>query len=193
LLAAIFAFAFRRITTSDNRNSSTTRDADGMALFGALMIGISMFFPESWWARYVPFTWLSALLFAAASVRLNGGGRVDILPRGFLAVALLSFIGCVMASGLGAFREGKLLYSRTEMIKDISVFPEVKLLMFYDPPAYRDFQSTSTQDGLSVWTKLLTDRGLRTEISRERDQFDCDMAGYLNGGIYWCVIIDEMQ
>ncbi|MBO0333828.1 hypothetical protein J0X12_09395 [Sneathiella sp. CAU 1612] len=193
LLAAIAAFTIRRLAHRKHSRAISTRAEDGLALFGALMILASMFFPESWWARYVPFTWLSAILFIAAFIKLNHAKKWDFAARVLAFVALLSFLGCILASGLGAVRESRLLYARTEMIEKISLFPEVKLLMFYDPPAYRDFQSTSTQDGLAVWTRLLADRGLKTEISHERNQFDCDMAGYLNGGIYWCVIIDEMQ
>ncbi|MCC3304209.1 hypothetical protein [Sneathiella sp. HT1-7] len=193
LLATIAAFAARRYTNRRIKNTSVVQEADGIALFGAVMFGASMFFPESWWARYVPFTWLSALFFFAASMKLSGCGKRMFIPRLFMCIALLSFIGCIIASGLGAFRESRLLYAKTDLINELSMFPEVKLLMFYDPPAYQDFQSTSTQDGLSVWTQLLADRGVKTEISRERDQSDCDMAGYLNGGIYWCIVIDEME
>lgn len=193
LLAAITAFAIRRIAYQKHNGIISPHAGDGFALFGALMIVASMFFPESWWARYVPFTWLSAVLFIVAFIKLGRAVKWDITARMLAVVALLSFMGCIVASGLGAFRENKLLYAKTEMIEELFQFPEVKLLMFYDPPAYRDFQSTSTQDGLAVWTRLLADRGLKTEISRERNQFDCDMAGYLNGGIYWCIVIDEMQ
>ena len=193
LFVAIAAFVIRRLTSQKHRRDDGVREGDGLALFGAIMIGASMFFPESWWARYVPFTWLSALLFIAASIKLHSGRKTMFLTRLLLFIAFLSFIGCIIAGGLGAFRESKLLYARTEMINKISQFPKVKLLMFYDPPTYQDFQSTSTQDGLAVWTQLLADKGVKTEISRERDQFDCDMAGYLNGGIYWCVVIDEME
>lgn len=193
LFAAIAAFAVRRYANRKYNEASEIHKADGLALFGAVIIGASMFFPEAWWARYVPFSWLSALLFTVASIKLGLRGKAEIFTRTLLFISLFSFIGCVAASGLGALREGKQLYARTAMINEISQFPEVKLLMFYDPPAYQDFQSTSTQDGLAVWTQLLADRGINTEISRERDQFDCDMAGYLNGGIYWCVVIDEMS
>lgn len=193
LLATIAAFAASRYANRKLKNASVTQEADSLALFGAIIFGASMFFPESWWARYVPFTWLSALLFFAASMKLSGRGKKVFIPRLFMCIALLSFIGCIVASGLGAFRESRLLYARTDLINELSMFPEVKLLMFYDPPAYQDFQSTSTQDGLAIWTQLLADRGVKTEISRERDQSGCDMAGYLNGGIYWCIVIDEME
>ncbi|MZR31724.1 hypothetical protein [Sneathiella litorea] len=193
LLTAIAAYMTSRIAYRNKNTPHWRREGDGLALFGTVIIGASVFFPESWWARYVPFTWLSIILFMVAALKLSETGKVPILSRLLLCIAALSLLGCILASGLGALRESKLLYSRTEMIQELSKFPEVKLLMFYEPPAYRDYQSTSTQDGLSVWTRLLTDRGLKTEITRERNQFDCDMAGYLNGGIYWCIVIDEMQ
>ncbi|MCF8468924.1 MAG: hypothetical protein K9G33_16105 [Sneathiella sp.] len=192
LLTAFIAYAASRVTSRDKVANSRHRDRDGYALFGTVLIAASMFFPESWWARYVPFTWLSALLFAVAALHIKGKGKAQIVVRILLGITLLAFLGCIIASGLGAFRENKLLYSRTEKIEFITQFPSVKLLMFYEPPAYQDFQSTSTQDGLSVWTQLLIDRGIESEITRELTQYDCDMAGYLDGGIYWCIMIDAM-
>ena len=193
LLSAIAAYAVCRVAGRRNSSNNWHREGDSFALFGSTLIAASMFFPESWWARYIPFTWLSVLLFSIAALNLTSKGFAHAFSRFLLVIVALSFLGCILASGLGAIREGIQLHKRTEKIDFIAQFPKVKLLMFYDPPTYQDFQSSSTQDGLSVWSRLLADRGIKTEITRERRQFDCDMTGYLNGGIYWCIVIDEMM
>lgn len=193
LIVSIASYGIVKLASRDKSKYKWHRTGDSLALFGIAMIAISMFFPESWWARYVPFAWPGVLFLSVAAIFLQDRGRMQMVSRLLVGIALLSFIGCILASGLGAIRESKLLFERTEKIEFLARFPEVKLLMFYDPPAIQDFQSTSTQDGLSVWSRLLADRQISTEITRERDQFDCDMADYLNGGIYWCIVIDEIE
>ncbi len=193
LIVSIASYGIVKLASRDKSKYKWHRTGDSLALFGIAMIAISMFFPESWWARYVPFAWPGVLFLSVAAIFLEGRGRMQMVSRILVGIALLSFIGCILASGLGAIRESKLLFERTEKIEFLARFPEVKLIMFYDPPAIQDFQSTSTQDGLSVWSRLLADRQISTVISRERDQFDCDMADYLNGGIYWCIVIDELE
>lgn len=193
LIVSIASYGIAKLASRDKSKYKWHRTGDSLALFGIAMIAISMFFPESWWARYVPFAWPGVLFLSVAAIFLQDRRRMQMVSRLLVGIALLSFIGCILASGLGAIRESKLLFARTEKIEFLARFPEVKLLMFYDPPAIQDFQSTSTQDGLSIWSRLLADRQISTEITRERDQFDCDMADYLNGGIYWCIVIDEIE
>ncbi len=193
-LAAIAAYGAARLMTGRNAAPSTSlRMADSLAIFSAGLLLISMFFPESWWARYVPFAWAIPVLLSVAAVFPAVSGAPRLIVRALVLVTLLALCGNLLAATAGAFREGRLLYNRMQQIEKLAAYPSIKLLMFYDPPAIQDQHSFTTQSGLSVWTRLLADRGIATEITRELTQFDCDMADYLNGGVYWCIVIDDMQ
>ncbi|MAL77698.1 MAG: hypothetical protein CMN55_01065 [Sneathiella sp.] len=191
-ITAIAAYAIARMTARRN-GKAWPRTADSLAVTAGVLLGASMFFPESWWARYVPYVWAVPVLLVTASLALTRPGALRLCARVLALITLLALCGNILAAGLGAFREGRLLHNRMQQIDMIAHYPNVKLLMFYDPPALQDQHSSSTQDGLAVWTRLLADRGIATEITRERDQFDCDMADYLNGGIYWCIVIDDTE
>ncbi|MCF8468922.1 MAG: hypothetical protein K9G33_16095 [Sneathiella sp.] len=184
LLASIFAYAGCKLASRSNTACSWRRDGDGTAAFAVVLLGASMFFPESWWARYVPLTWLSAILFAMSSLYLDGKGKALIPIRLLQGLALIAFLLCIAAATLGAGRQNLYTYNRAKEISFMKQFPVVELSIWKPGKV---IQSSS----LSIWVELLKRQGVNTLVIPDSQKPSCENPGYLVGGVHWCTLGEQ--
>ncbi|WP_339717499.1 hypothetical protein [uncultured Sneathiella sp.] len=186
LVASILAYLGSRQAARNKSLYSWRREGDAMAAFAAILFVSSMFFPESWWARYIPFIWLSAVMFAATPIFLTGKGILSLFARVMSIIALLSFIGCVLAGTIGSARQMFHGYKQSVAVDNLKDYPVIELSYYWDSVIKGDSQSNSQSDAAEIYTQLFESRGIRTEIVENYVKSRCEDDGYLFGGIIWC-------
>lgn len=191
LLSSIIAYAVCRIASLSSETYKLARKGDSLATLALVLLLISMFFPESWWARYVPFTWLSAVLFTVASFFLEGRGKFLVFTRVLQGLALLSFLLCIVAGAGGALKQilrVQLVTNAVEAVKDL---PVIELYIEEDIRITRDFQSQQISDAANVWARVLRKNGVHVRIVGTklpiRESEYCEKLGWLEAHVLWCV------
>ena len=116
LIASLLAYGACRLASRNNTAYTWRREGDAMAVYGGTLFLASAFFPESWWARYVPFLWLGCVFLAITPVYLSGRGSLAFLSRALMGIAMLAFLGCMLAAVLGAARQHLHVYQRAERL-----------------------------------------------------------------------------
>ncbi|MBO0333833.1 hypothetical protein J0X12_09420 [Sneathiella sp. CAU 1612] len=191
LLSSILAYALCRIASLSSGPYAMARKGDSLATLALALLLISMFFPESWWARYVPFTWLSAVLFAVASLFLAGHGKFLILTRVLQGLAMLSFLLCVAAGAGGALKQSLRVQIATHAVEAVKDSPVIEIYIEKDIRITRDFQSQQISDAANVWARVLRENGVHvrivgTEIPFREKEY-CEKLGWLEAHVLWCV------
>ena len=193
LIASILAYASARFSSRNKRIYTWHREGDAIAALSLVVFLASMFFPESWWARYVPYIWVCAILFATSSLFLKGSGTGLVLSRIILGVAVISFLGCIFAGLIGAARQHHKTYQKTQIIGHLSKFPLVELYPEIDNRITTDFQSKTITSAGDVWAKLIEARGAKVRVYKNtgNEIFDhrtyCKKEGWLEADVFWCV------
>ncbi len=186
LITSILAYLGCRQAARNRTPYSWRREGDAFAAFGAILFISSMFFPESWWARYVPFIWLSAVMFAATPIFLTGKGTLPHFSRTMSIIALLSFIGCIVAGTIGSARQMYHAYKQSVVVNNLKDYPVIELSYYWDSVINGDFQSSSQSDAAEIYAQIMEERGIHTEIVENYVKNNCEASGYLFGGIIWC-------
>jgi hypothetical protein len=167
-----------------------TRRGDSIAAFALILFLMSMFFPESWWARYVPFTWLSAVLFAIASFYLTGGGKVLIAIRLLQGIAMLSFLLCILAGAGGALKQNLRVHVATRAAEAAKDYPVIEMYIEKDIRINPDFQSKQISDAANVWSRVLRRDGVNVQIVGTKFPDDikayCERFGWMEAHVLWC-------
>ncbi|MCF8467899.1 MAG: hypothetical protein K9G33_10895 [Sneathiella sp.] len=193
-LASIFAYSGAKLASGNKKLYSWHGDGDGVAAFAIILLGTSIFFPEPWWARYVPFVWLSSILFIASSLCLNGKGKALIFLRILQGIALVSFLLCIVAATLGGIRQNIRIYKSTIAVETLKDLPVIEFYLERDDRITIDYQSTSISNADAVWTKLFKNRGVNTKVMKNGDEMEpryCDYIGYLEAHVVWCAPKDQ--
>ncbi|WP_293963902.1 hypothetical protein [Sneathiella sp.] len=186
LITSILAYLGCRMAARNRASFGWRREGDAFAAFGAILFISSMFFPESWWARYVPFIWLSAMMFAATPIFLTGKGNLTLFIRAMSVIALLSFIGCILAGTVGSARQMYHGYKQSVVVNSLKDYPVIELSYYWDSVIDGDFQSNSQSDAAEIYAQIMEERGIRTETVDNYVKSNCEASGYLFGGIIWC-------
>jgi hypothetical protein len=185
-LLSIAVYAFSRLTTPRDEDAPSRRKGDALALFSFILLLASIFFPESWWARYVPFTWLCILLITASTLLIRDKGKLPVASQMLIGIIALCFLGNVVAAVLGSLRQSWHTYQRTAVIEDMMQYPIIELTLIRDPRVIKDHQSTAITYSDKTWTRLLLERGIESSISAEFHKEDCELSGFFDGNIIWC-------
>lgn len=189
LITSIIAFISCRLVCVRDPRDSELRRGDGIAVLAAILLLMSMFFPESWWARYIPFAWLSVVLFFIATLFLNCRDKALVFLRALQLLALLSFMLCILAGITGAARQLVRVDRLTSSIIAEKDFPEIKSYIETDNRITLDHQSKSVTDAVSVWGTLLRREGVNLRPTGEQplqNLDECHSAGWLEGLVFWC-------
>lgn len=187
LILALAAYAVGKLTRRKNGVAIWRKEEDAFALFGFVLVGASAFFPESWWARYIPFIWLSVFLIAYSAMCVAENGKVVSLSRILFGLVVICFVVNIAAGALGALRQSWHTYQRTAVIEQMKSFPVVELALIEDPRTIVDHQSTLISSSDKTWTRLLEDRGVNTTIVQEINKEECEHFGFFDGNVLWCV------
>lgn len=193
LIISLVSYAACRIVTRNTKLYSWSREGDAIAGLGGVLLVSSMFFPESWWARYIPFAWLSCIFFVLSAAYLKGAKKSVVIVRTLSVIAVLSLFGCVVSGGLGALRQHYHTYNRTLPIDAMKEYSVVELTLVKDPREFQDYQSKSQSDAVAVWASLLRRRGVNTIEQPNFIHEKCLLDGYFLGGIIWCVPKDATK
>ncbi|MCC3304214.1 hypothetical protein [Sneathiella sp. HT1-7] len=189
-ISSILAYAACRIASFSSNSYSIIRKGDSFAAFAFALLLMSMFFPESWWARYVPFTWLSVVLFAVASLYLVGKGKFLILIRILQGVAVLSLMLCILAGAGGAYKQNKQVWITTRAAEAAKNYPIIEMYIEKDIRINPDFQSKQISDATNVWARVLGRNGVKVQIVGTRFPDDvnayCEKLGWLEAHVLWC-------
>ena len=186
LILSVAVYAITKLGSIRGNRDPQYRKGDALALFAAVMIGASVFFPESWWARYVPFTWLSVLLITLSSLHLNDKGSRPFVSSLLISIIAICFLGNVVASILGSLRQSWHTYQRTAVIENMKNYPVIELTLIHDPRVIKDYQSTAITYSDKTWATLLRERGIETRITTDFHKEDCEISGFFDGNILWC-------
>ena len=190
LLTSIIAYISCRIARTSNTRISKQNKGDGVAAFAAILLVMSMFFPESWWARYIPFAWLSVVLFFVATFFLKCQGLTLVFLRALQLLALLSFLLSILAGLTGAARQLVRVERYTSAVEAMKDFPEIEMYAYGNNRITLDDQSKSISDAAQVWSKLFSRKGVNMRFTGEEPPWKldgCYSAGWLEGLIFWCV------
>lgn len=191
LLSSIIAYAVCRIASLSSETYKLARKGDSLATLALVLLLISMLFPESWWARYVPFTWLSAVLFTVASFFLAGRGKFMVFTRVLQGLALLSFLLCIVAGAGGALKQILRVQMVTNAVEAVKDLPVIELYIEEDIRITRDFQSQQISDAANVWARVLRKNGVHVRIVGTklpiRESEYCEKLGWLEAHVLWCV------
>ncbi len=194
-LSSIFAYTACRVVSFSSPSYSMIRKGDSIAAFALVLLLMSIFFPESWWARYVPFTWLSVVLFAAASLYLAGQGKALFLIRIFQGVAALSLLLCILAGAGGAFKQNKQVWIATRAAEAAKDYPIIEMYIEKDIRINPDFQSKQISDAANVWARVLGRNGVKVQIVGTKFPDDvkayCEKLGWLEAHVLWCAPKDQ--
>ena len=185
-LLSIAVYAYTRLTTSRGNEARSRRKGDALALFAFILILASIFFPESWWARYVPFTWLAVLLITVSTLFLRDQGKLPITSRILIGIIALCFLGNVTAAILGSLRQSWHTYQRTAVIENMKQYPIIEITLIHDPRVIKDHQSTAITYSDRTWATLLRERGIEARITTEFRKEECEISGFFDGNILWC-------
>ncbi|MFC4269862.1 hypothetical protein GQF03_04980 [Sneathiella chungangensis] len=187
LILSLISYAACRIVARNTELYSWSREGDAIAGLGGVLLVSSMFFPESWWARYIPFAWLSCIFFVLPAFYLKGAKKSVVIVRTLSVIAVLSLIGCVLSGGLGALRQHYHSYNRTLPIDVMEEYSVVELTLVKDIRVFQDYQSKSQSDAVAVWASILQRRGVNTIEQPNFNHEKCLLDGYFLGGVIWCV------
>ena len=188
LIGSFLVYLIGRMAIARGASTPATREGDGIAILGLILLGITAFFPEPWWARYVPFLWLTPILFVVStlffvpSIRKTSNFLAIVI-----AVTLLSLIGCVLSGALGSARQHIKTYERFASLEQMKSAPVVELFEIQDVRVFSDFQSKSQSDADTVYAEILRNQGINTVIAGEFDPEKCSNSGYFFGGVQWCI------
>jgi hypothetical protein len=187
LIASLLAFVGGRIAASSSNAQLARRESGGIALFGIILLIITILFPEPWWARYVPFLWLTPIFLALSPMLVEKTGKAKILSHIAVAVTTASLLACVLAGALGAARQHKQTYDRFAPLEQMKLAPVVELTLIKDVRVFSDFQSNSQSDAATIYAKILAREGIKTKITSVFDENSCVQAGYFFGAVLWCI------
>lgn len=188
-IAAIAAYIVCTAASWKAGASAASRQGDGIAAVALLLLIISIFFPESWWARYVPFTWLSIILFAAASLFHAADLKKHVMIGMLRWVGVVSLLLCVTAATVGAARQ---LLQVQRLANAVLAHTDLPVIEFYVEEDIRiklDHQSTRVSDASEVWARLFSLRGVTTRVMGKASAIEeetCDAYGYLEAHVIWC-------
>ena len=188
LIGSFLVYLVGRMVIARGASTPATREGDGIAILGLILLGITAFFPEPWWARYVPFLWLTPILFVVStlffvpSIRKTSNFLAIVI-----AVTLLSLIGCVLSGALGSARQHIKTYERFASLEQMKSAPVVELFEIQDVRVFSDFQSKSQSDADTVYAEILRNQDINTVIVGEFDPEKCSNSGYFFGGVQWCI------
>tara|TARA_R100000005_G_scaffold69194_3_gene37073 strand:+ start:7728 stop:9500 length:1773 start_codon:yes stop_codon:yes gene_type:complete len=193
-ITAILAYAGCKLASLKGGNTISTTAAtrgDSIAALALLLLVISIFFPESWWARYVPFTWLSIVLFAAATLFYAADSKVGKSLSLLRWVAVISLLLCTLAATLGAGRQLLIVHRLTNAVLAQKDLPVIEFYVEEDPRIHLDRQSTTISDADEIWAKLFSLRGVNARVMSNGDRAEenpevCDVYGYLEAHVFWC-------
>ena len=186
LILSIVVFTFTRLTSARRNYAPQRHKGDALALFAFILLVASALFPESWWARYVPFTWLAVLLITISTLFLEDKSNRPMFARFLVTVIVLCFLGNIASAILGSIRQSWHTYQRTAVIEDMKDYPIIELTLIHDPRIIKDHQSTAITYSDKTWTTLLRERGIETKITSEFHKEDCEISGFFDGNIIWC-------
>lgn len=178
-ITAMLAYGACRLAARDRAAYSWQRAGDGIAIFAAVLTLTCMFFPESWWARYVPHTWLATILFGLSSLCLSGNGRMMLGVRFLQWVTMGSLLLCVLAGLIGAGRQNVATYRNTQEIYYMQDLPLVELSIW-------DGGKVIYSSSVEIWETLLKMRGVKTRAIPDDQEPACEWPDYLVGGVHWC-------
>ena len=190
LLSSLFAYLACKIASFASSSYSMRRKGDSIAALALVLLLMSMFFPESWWARYVPFTWLSAVLFTVASLYLTGRGKTLIPIRLLQGIAVLSFLLCIVAGAGGALKQNLNVRYATRAAEAAKDYPIIEIYIEEDIRINPDFQSKKISDAANVWARVLGRNGVKVQIVGTQFPDDlkayCEKLGWLEAHVLWC-------
>jgi hypothetical protein len=178
-LTSILAYGACRLAARNRSSYRWQRTGDGIAAFAIVLALTCMFFPESWWARYVPHAWLAAALFGLSSLFLSGNGKMMLAIRALQWVAMVSFMLCILAGLIGAGRQNLNTYKNTQEIHYMKELPMVELSIW---KGGKVLYSSSVE----IWEALLKMRGVKTRAIPDDQEPACNPPHYLWGGVHWC-------
>ncbi|MAZ04785.1 MAG: hypothetical protein CMN56_16750 [Sneathiella sp.] len=188
LIGSILLLLIGRLSAAKAAPSSSMREGDSIAIYGLILLGITIFFPEPWWARYVPFLWLTPILFVVAVLCFASNVRkMSVFMSITMAITVLSLIGCVLSGALGSARQHIKTYERFASLERMKSAPVVELFEIKDTRVFSDYQSKSQSDADIVYAEILGSEGINTKIVTEFDPDRCRASGYFFGGIIWCI------
>lgn len=186
LILSIALYALTRFTRSRQIHDPECGKGDSLAFFAFILILASVFFPESWWARYVPFTWLGVLLITISTLFFEKRNTRSLTSRILVSFIVLCFLGNIASAILGSLRQSWHTYQRTAVIENMKNYPYIELTLIHDPRVIKDHQSTAITYSDRTWATLLRERGVETKITSEFHEEDCEIAGFFDGNILWC-------
>jgi len=144
-----------------------------IASMGIVLLGASIVFPESWWARYVPFVWLAPVLLVAAVLNAINRSEPAVLARVLVGVSLASLAGSAFTGAAGAARQNLAMYrTMATSLRSMHEFKSIEIAPLDNPTAAK------------VWAILLRERGVQAKIVQQLG--DCSPIGFLNGRVRWC-------
>lgn len=186
LILAIALYALTRFTRARGDDDRERSKGDVLALFALILILASVFFPESWWARYVPFTWLGVLLVTISTLFFGERKTHSLTSAILMSIIALCFFGNIASAILGSLRQSWHTYQRTAVIENMKNYPIIELTLIHDPRVIKDHQSTAITYSDKTWATLLRERGIESKMTSEFHKDDCEMSGFFDGNILWC-------
>ncbi len=185
-ILSIVLYALTRFNRAHGIRDPERRKGDVLALFALILILASVFFPESWWARYVPYTWLGILLISTSTLFFRDQYTRSLSSRVLMTIIALCFFGNIASAILGSLRQSWHTYQRTAVIESMKNYPIIELKLIDDPRVIKDYQSTAITYSDRTWETLLRERGIESKIVSEFHKKDCEISGFLDGNILWC-------
>lgn len=187
LIASLFAFFASRIATYRQNMAISQLQSGGIAVFGFTLLVISVFFPEPWWARYVPFLWLTPIFLALTPLFFELTGKSRYFAQITVAITVISLLGCILSATLGAARQHKQTYERFAPLEQMKMAPVVELTLIEEVRKFSDYQSKSQSDAATVYAEILEGEGINTTITKVFDEETCLQSGYFFGAVLWCI------
>ncbi|WP_246157265.1 hypothetical protein [Sneathiella litorea] len=187
LLASLLSILASRLAIIREELTLPQRKSCGIALFGFILLGMTIFFPEPWWARYVPFLWLTPIFLAISPLIFEVTGRTRIFAQSMLTITLASLLGCVLSGTLGAARQHVQTYERFATLEQMKAAPFVELTLIKEVRVFSDEDSLSQSDAATVYAEILQEEGIKTRITAEFDEEKCAQSGYFFGAVLWCI------
>ncbi len=192
LIASVLAWT-AAIVSRPRMSAPAIRKAGAIGTLSLVLLVGCAFFPESWWARYVPFVWMSTVLFAASSLVVTGKGVAIHASRICVILSVAAFSLCVLAATGGALRQNYKTYHQVLAFAHLSKYPLVEIYPENDPRISKDYQSTTITNAGEVWGKLIEERGTTVEIIKKYGnevpgyKTRCKPFGWLDADVLWCV------
>ncbi|WP_288903847.1 hypothetical protein [uncultured Sneathiella sp.] len=187
LLTSLLSFAVSRIAVFRQEITMSRRESGGIALFGIILLVITVLFPEPWWARYVPFLWLTPAFLAVSTLQIELTGKGRIFTQAAMAITIVALLGCMLSAALGAARQHIQTYQRFAPIEQMRTAPVVELTLIKEVRVFSDYQSKSQSDAATVYAEILEREGVNTRITEDFDETTCVHSGYFFGAVLWCI------